>query len=59
MFIPYVGPWITGATIIQQAASFGATLGKIATGSDNEVCNFVQGLSESTNMINSKSEYSN
>ena len=59
MFIPYVGPWITGATIVQQAASFGATLGKIAAGSDNEVCNFVQGLSESTNMINSKSEYSN
>lgn len=59
MFIPYIGPWITGATIVQQAASFGATLGKITAGSDNEVCNFVQGLSESTNMINSKSEYSN
>lgn len=59
MFIPYVGPWVTGATILQQAASFGATLGKIVAGSDNELCNFVQGLSESTNMINSKSEYSN
>ena len=59
MFIPYIGPWVTGATILQQAASFGATLGKIVSGSDNELCNFVQGMAESTNMINSKSEYSN
>ena len=59
MFIPYVGPWVTGATIVQQAASFGSTLGKIVAGSDNELCNFVQGLSESTNFMNSKSEYSN
>jgi len=41
MFLPYVGPVVTGATIVQQAASFGATLGKILTSSDNAAMNYL------------------
>lgn len=58
MFIPYIGPWITGATIVQQAASIGATLGKIFTGSDNKVFNFIQGAAEQSDPFRTRSEYS-
>lgn len=58
MFIPYVGPWITGATIVQQAASMGATLGKIFTGSDNKLFNFIQGAAEQSDPFRTRSEYS-
>lgn len=58
MFAPVVGPYITGLTIAQQAASFGATLGKMAVGSDNALCNYIQGLSEQTNFSRTRSEYS-
>lgn len=58
MFIPYVGPVITGATILQQAASFGATLGKIATSSDNKAFNFIQGIAEASDPFRTRSEYS-
>ena len=58
MFLPVVGPWVTGATIIQQAASMGATLGKIATSSDNKLFNFIQGASEASNPFRTRSEYS-
>lgn len=58
MFIPYVGPWITGATIVQQAASMGATLGKIFTGSDNKAFNFIQGAAEQSDPFRTRSEYS-
>ena len=58
MFIPYVGPWVTGATIVQQAASIGATLGKIFTGSDNKAFNFIQGAAEQSDPFRTRSEYS-
>ena len=58
MFIPYVGPWVTGATIVQQAASIGATLGKIFIGSDNKAFNFIQGAAEQSDPFRTRSEYS-
>ena len=57
-FLPYVGTAIAGATIFQQAAGLGATLGKIALGSDNSTMNWLEGLSESTNPFNTRSEWS-
>lgn len=58
MFLPYVGTTIAGATIFQQAMGLGATLGKIALGSDNPTMNWLEGLAESTNPIETRSEYS-
>lgn len=59
MFLPYVGPAIAGATIFQQAVGLGATLGKIALqDSDNSTLNWIEGLSESTNPLTTRSEYS-
>lgn len=58
MFLPYVGPVIAGATIFQQAAGLGATLGKIALGSDNSTMNWIEGLVEATNPMNTRSEWS-
>lgn len=57
LFIPGAAPYIVGATILQQALGLGATLGKIATSSDNGVFNFLQGVSEATNLSTSRSEY--
>lgn len=57
-FLPYVGTAIAGATIFQQAAGLGATLGKIALGEDNSTMNWLEGLSESTNPLNTRSEWS-
>ena len=60
MFIPGgVGTAIAGATIFQQAAGLGATLGKIALqDSNNATLNWLEGLSESTNPLETRSEYS-
>ena len=60
MFLPGgVGIAIAGATIFQQAAGLGATLGKIALqDSDNATLNWIEGLSESTNPLVTRSEYS-
>lgn len=59
MFIPWgVGTTIAGATIFQQAAGLGATLGKLALGSSNPTMNWVEGLVESTNPMNTRSEWS-
>ena len=60
MFIPGgVGTAIAGATIFQQAAGLGATLGKIALqDSDNSTLNWIEGLSEATNPLVTRSEYS-
>lgn len=60
MFIPGgIGAAIAGATIFQQAAGLGATLGKIALqDSDNSTLNWIEGLSESTNPLTTRSEYS-
>jgi hypothetical protein len=65
MFIPGgVGTAIAGATIFQQAAGLGATLGKLAlglSGADGDkstILNWFEGLSEATNPINTRSEWS-
>ena len=60
MFIPGgIGTAIAGATIFQQAAGLGATLGKIALqDSDNSTLNWIEGLSEATNPLVTRSEYS-
>jgi len=59
MFIPgSVGATIAGATIFQQAAGLGATLGKIALGSDSKTMNWLEGLVEATNPMNTRSEWS-
>lgn len=60
LFIPGgVGTAIAGATIFQQAAGLGATLGKIALqDSDNSTLNWIEGLSQSTNPLVTRSEYS-
>ena len=60
MFIPGgVGTAIAGATIFQQAAGLGATLGKIALqDSNNATLNWIEGLSEATNPMVTRSEYS-
>lgn len=57
LFIPGAGPYIVGATILQQALGLGATLGKIATSSDNGFFNYLQGVSEATNLSTSRSDY--
>ena len=57
-FLPYVGPAIAGATIFQQAAGLGATLGKIALGSDSQTMNWIEGLVKSTNPMETRSEWS-
>lgn len=58
MFLPVVGPYITGATILQQAIGLGTTLGKIALGSDSPTLNRIEGLVEATNPQNTRSQYS-
>ena len=63
-FLPYVGPWVAGATIAQQAAGLGANLTKLALGvsglggNDNSTLNWIEGLVESTNPMETRSEHS-
>ena len=69
LFMPYVGPYITVATILQQSIGLGATLGKVFASIGNwaglktpdsiiEKLNYLEGFSESTNFLNTRSEYS-
>ena len=57
MFIPYVGPWIAGATILQQSLKLGATLGKMFSGSDDPFMNNLQAWASVTDLHENKSEY--
>lgn len=57
MFIPYVGPWIAGLSIATQLAGLGATLGKMATGSDNPTLSAIEGWSKSVGRQGATSEY--
>lgn len=57
MFIPYVGPWIAGLSVATQLAGLGATLGKMALGSDSPVLNDIEGWSKSLNRQTAKTEY--
>ena len=56
-FLPYVGPAIAGATLLQQSMSLGATLGKLAfMDNDNPTFNWLEGLAEATNPMETRSE---
>ena len=57
MFIPYVGPWITGLSIATQTAGMLATLGKMAVGSDNATLSEVEGWVKSLDRQSARSEY--
>jgi hypothetical protein len=41
MFIPYVGPWITGLSVATQTAGLLATLGKLFVGNDSDTLNTI------------------
>lgn len=49
MFIPYVGPVITGLGVATQTAGLLATLGKLVAGNDNPTLNNIQGWAKSVN----------
>lgn len=49
MFIPYVGPVITGLSIATQTAGLLATLGKLVAGNDSPTLNNIQGWAKSVN----------
>ena len=41
MFIPYVGPWVAGASVLTQSVGLLGTLGKMFLDSENETFSFV------------------
>lgn len=57
MFIPYVGPWITGLSIATQAAGLLGTLGKMVGGSDAPTWSAIEGWSKSVSRQGAVSEY--
>lgn len=57
MFIPYVGPWITGLSVATQMAGLGATFGKMLVGSDSPTLSAIEGWSKSLNRQTAKTEY--
>lgn len=57
MFIPYVGPWITGLSLATQLAGVGATLGKMIVGSDSPTLSAIEGWSKSVNRQSAQTEY--
>lgn len=56
MFIPYVGPVITGLSVATQTAGLLATLGKLVAGNDSPILNNIQGWAKSVNR-QSSTEY--
>ena len=57
MFIPGVGPWITGISIATQAAGFLSTLGKMFIGSDSPVLSSIEGWAKSVDRQTAKTDY--
>lgn len=53
MFIPYVGPVITGLSVATQTTGLLATLGKLVVGNENKTLNNIQGWAKSVNRQNS------
>lgn len=53
MFIPYVGPVITGLSVATQTTGLLATLGKLVAGNENKTLNNIQGWAKSVNRQNS------
>lgn len=58
MFLPYVGPYVTAATLLQQSLKLGSTLGKMFLGSENTTMNSLQSLMKTTDLHESVSEHS-
>lgn len=57
MFIPYIGPVYTGASIAVNSANFLSVLGKMFVGSDSAVLNDIEGFTESFSRQSLKSDY--
>lgn len=57
MFIPYVGQYITAASVLTQAAGVGAVLGKVLSGSDSPTLNNIQGWVKSVSRQGTTTEY--
>ena len=57
MFIPYVGPWITGANIIISSLGWMSTLGKMFLGSDSSTLSNIEGWSRSMDKSEAKTTY--
>ena len=57
MFLPYVGGFFRGLSVLTQSVGLLGTLGKIATGSDSKLFNEMEGWSSSVNRQTAKSEY--
>ena len=49
MFIPYVGPVITGLSVGTQMTGLLATIGKLVVGNENELLNDIQGWAKTVN----------
>ena len=47
MFIPYVGQYVTAASVLTQVMGLGATFGKVLSGSDSPTLNNIQGWAKS------------
>jgi hypothetical protein len=56
MFIPYVGPVVTGISLVPQLAGLVGTLGKMATGSDNSLLSELEGFKSSWELQGNVSE---
>ena len=57
MFLPYVGGFFRGLSVLTQSVGLLGDLGKIATGSDSKLFNDMEGWSSSVNRQTAKSEY--
>lgn len=57
MFLPYVGGFFRGLSVLTQSVGLLGTLGKIAAGSDDKLFNEMEGWSSSVNRQTAKSEY--
>ena len=57
MFIPYVGPWIAGASVLTQLTGLVGTLGKMLTDSENDTFSALEGWSKSLSRQNLKTQY--
>lgn len=56
MFIPYVGPAVTAVSLIPQLAGLVGTLGKMASGSDNDFFSELEGFRKSWELQGNVSE---
>ena len=56
MFLPYVGPVITGLSLVPALSGIVGTLGKMATGSDSELFSNLEGFAKSWELQGNVSE---